>query len=222
MEQAIVDLLTRYGWIGFGILVFLFLLTNSSSTSFFISIIDRFSKTRPTSSTTEYRKFTLLKLIRPSYTGRIWTARIIYILLIVFFIYAYSISITKNLGNTNRVLIYIGVFLSSFSLFETWIKNKVEMHAEFEGNPDDLFRTYQKILFDMNMAILSFDAQNRELKAFLNGNELSIKIVIPENPQNKVEVSFVSERNFVGVVFYSREYINNMRALIKNTCYPSN
>lgn len=218
MEQLIADLLKQYGWIGFAIAVLLFLFTNSSSTSLFIKLIDRFSKAKDTSPITEKKRFNLLKLTRPSEKGRRSTATIFNAVLLGFFVYSSYILINYNLENAAKVAANIGIFFSAFLLLNIWIRNKSKTILAIEGNSDDLFRTYQMMLFDMNMLILSFDAQNKEVVAYLNGNELTIKIDCPNGTENMV--TFTCVRDFFGMVFYSKEYQRNIRKLIYEVCYP--
>ncbi len=52
----------------------------------------------------------------------------------------------------------------------------------------------------------------------LNGTELSIKINPQEGGTNTVAFTF--QRDFFGIVFYTKEYQSNKQRLIYDTCYP--
>ncbi len=219
MEQQIADILKQYGWIGFLIIVMLFLLTNSSSTTLFIKLIEHFSKPKDASLTKEYNKFSLLKLDRSSNTGNKVFATISNVLVLGFFWYAYAVARINNLGTTTVVLAYIGILFPTWFICDLWIKQKSIFVLEIDGDPDDLFRTYQMMLFDMNVFIRSFDAQSKELTAYRNGNELTIKIEHPVDSRNKVTIR--SSRDFMGTFFYSREYQKIILNLVNNMCYPA-
>jgi hypothetical protein len=112
--------------------------------------------------------------------------------------------------------------LATYSLCDLYIKNKHTLSLEFFADPENLFKAYLSMLFDMNMHIVSLDLPNLEITSFLNGNWLTIKILSPDLLLGKVEVSFTRESDFVGVIFFSSQFRNNLQTLIKNTAYPTN
>jgi len=223
MEKAIIDFLNNYhwNWLVVTAAAIFILLTNSASTNFFVVIFNRFTKTKVNEDKHYPKKFTLLKITSSVSKWDKVTLEIIYFIYIVFLCYAKYIVAVKKLDNVYNILIYIGVVLVSFSLFDLLftIKKRVKS-MELEGDPDALFRAYLSILFDMNMSIISLDSSNLELMAYLNGNELGIKINDPDSTDRKMEVIFTRKSNSAGVVFYSSELRNIIRNLIKNTSYP--
>jgi len=218
MEAFIISVLEQYGWIGFGIAVLLFLFVNPLSTSLIMKLFVFFSKHKDTSLAFRDKKFSLLNLTRPSEKRRIIIATIFNVVLFVLFFIAYNFIAINNLDNAAKLASSIGIYISAFALLSIWIKNKSTTLLVFEGNPDDLFRTYQWVLYDMNMLILSLDAQSRKIEAYLNGNELAIKIDC-SNSMNTV--TFTCIRDFWGMVLYSREFQRNIRKLINDIYYPN-
>jgi len=227
MEQAIVNYFIKSDWGIWGILliVLLYLVKTLLSSSTFLDLFKHSSKTNfpEISNYQNYKyKFTLLKIVQPSNKLPKILLSIIYISYILFLTYAKYLVATKKLNNTYNILIYIGVALATYSLCDLYIKNKHTLSLEFFADPENLFKAYLSMLFDMNMHIVSLDLPNLEITSFLNGNWLTIKILSPDLLLGKVEVSFTRESDFVGVIFFSSQFRNNLQTLIKNTAYPTN
>jgi hypothetical protein len=71
---------------------------------------------------------------------------------------------------------------------------------------------------ELNQRFPSFDSLNREVITILHGNELTIKVSPQEGGINTVTFTF--QRDFFGIVFYSKEYQRNKQKLIYDPCYP--
>jgi hypothetical protein len=220
MEQSIANFLSNYGWLGFIIAVALLLATNPSSTGLFNRIIDRTKKSETEIDSKKYKKFELIKFKRSSNTRD----RVIVVgsnlIVLFFFFFAIIESGKKDLGTTILVLSYIGILYPIWNLLLVFSKTKVERTQEIKGNSDEILRTYQKMIFDMNMFLQEFDMKEKKIKASLNGNELSIEIIPINNGENNIKITSI--RSISGVFFHSGEFEKNIRTLINMLSYPQN
>jgi hypothetical protein len=218
MEDIIINAIKSYGVLGILLGTIIILFTNSNSTVFFAKLLDHFSKPQDPNQPVKNDQFSLKKLSRPNSGRNKVLAVISNLLVLVFFCAAYVIAITKPLDITIIALSFIGMIFPIFFISDLLFKPKSIIELEIEGNCDDLFSTYQRILFDMNMTFLELDSANKEVKAIRNGNEITIKIVVEAAKTNKVILTYV--RDTLGILLYSNELQNNLKYLIKNTCYP--